>query len=176
MDGFTLHVDETSEIEHEGFTLTATIHRDETYDPPWDAHDGHGPVSDWTRRQKAPGERILCEDGAAHRLYDFAEAVKIARRDGWRGLAEDTEGTPRQIAVRAAEADFQRLRDWCNDGWWWVGVAVTVSRADVQLTGKYEHALWGIESDAGPYLNEVAQDLAEEALKAARAKLAELSA
>ena len=120
---------ETSTIERDGFTLTATLHADDCADAPWDQADGHGPVSDWRGYgynqypTKAPGERVLIRDGRRARFYDFAEAVKLARRDGW-GTAGDAGLTPGAKAARAAEADFKFLQSWCNDDqWFYVGVS-----------------------------------------------------
>lgn len=57
---------------------------DDSTGAPWEEHDGHGPVTGWERRNKAPGELILNEDRHGRkRFYDFAAACKIARRDGW---------------------------------------------------------------------------------------------
>jgi hypothetical protein len=39
------------------FSLVVAL--DDLNDPPWERADGHGPVSDWTRREKRPGERVL---------------------------------------------------------------------------------------------------------------------
>ena len=55
-------------------------------------------------------------------------------------------------------------------------MCVTVSKDGVKLTGRYDHALRGIESDCTGYLEEVAGELAEEAVDAAKAKLATLCA
>lgn len=167
-------------ITAEGFNLTAKISRDDSADPPWAAEDGHGPVSDWRpmgshgHAPKRPGERVLHEErGGSARFYDFAEAVKIARRDGW-DCEPFGQGTPGERAVRAAESDFKRLKAWCEDDWFYVGVSVTVERAGVALVGEYEHALWSVESDCGDHIAEVAADLAAEAVEAARAKMAAL--
>jgi hypothetical protein len=79
-------------------------------------------------------------------------------------------------AEMAAFADFERLRRWCDDQWSYVGVSVTVGFRGVQLVDDYECALWGIESDCGEYVAEIAAELAEEAMDAARAKLESLAA
>jgi hypothetical protein len=72
------------------------------------------------------------------------------------------------------------MRAWRNDEWFYVGVAVTVSKADIMLTGKYDHALWGVECNYphtdNSYLLEVANGTLPEALDDARAKLALLCA
>lgn len=165
-------------IEFDGFELTATVHLGFTGECPWDREDGHGPVTDWTTRAKAPGERVLCSDRDSRRYYDFGEAVRIALRDGWD--APGSEGLKgRAKAAHAAEHDFKVLKAWCNDEWRYCGIAVTVSRHGVELTGPYDHALWGIEANYpgsdNAYLSEVANELADEALAAAREKLAKLA-
>lgn len=168
---------QTSTVERDGFTLTARIYADDDTDAPWERQDGHGEVTGWTTRGYFEGERVLSRDGAHARYYDFAGAVETAKRDGWGAEGGQREGeTAEEYATRAAESDFEWLRAWCNDEWSYVGVAVTVSRADVQLTGEYEHARWGIDSTSPDYIAETAEELAAEALDAARAKLAELTA
>lgn len=171
---------ESVSIELDGFTLTATIHHDDDATPPWDREDGHGEVSDWTRRDKRPGELVLASDHGAKRLYDYAGTCQKARRDGWGAVGTVDGMTARARAAVAVRADFERLRTWCADLWCYVGVAVTVSRdvdgESVELTGEFDHALWGIESDAGDYLSEVAAELASEALAAARERAAAIAA
>lgn len=194
---------DTDTFNHQGRTFEVRYHFDDAMGAPWDEADGHGPVSDWTRRDKRAGELILNTDRGSHRYYDFAEACRIARRDGWGFLPGELEhwqaadglwharvkarfGAParfecvnananaaitgvyqahratmtaRQYAAGAARADYERLRRWCNDDWHWCGLEV------VALDDKRMHAsLWGIESDAGAYLDEVARELADEAL------------
>jgi len=204
--------------------IRATIEHDDSHGAPWIEDDGHGPVSDWTMRVKLPGELVLSGDGRAScgtdhskRYYDFAEACRIARRDGWgpspysdaveRGanglhkrhmqffdgrtlLCADSDWhdcpnasyaqcyerlramtSPRQYAAMAARDDYERLRAWCNDEWSYVGVIVTVSHAvtGIELGSA---SLWGIESDAGDYLEEIVRDLEPEAIEDARNTLA----
>jgi hypothetical protein len=201
-----------------GFTLIARIEPDYNHDAPWEECDGHGPVSDWTTRDKEPGELVLSEDRYSRRYYDFAEACRIARCDGWgapfygqtieRGVnglrrlrsewfTEDhhvhfsdwtdeidhsdyaaardamrATMTARQYAAAAARADYERLRAWCNDEWSYVGVIVTASRNDVELGSA---SVWGIESDAGDYLLETANELAADAIAEARETIAALT-
>lgn len=162
-------------IEVDGKTFRVTIPYDDCGDKPWEREDGHGPVSEWRRAgysgrsPKAPGERELCNDHGSARFYDFAEACHIARRDGWgfdgKGVAAwQAEGLSlRQIAARAAEADFTRLYDWCNDRWQYVGVVVELLDSEGEGTGETD-SLWGVESDAGDYLEEVARECAAEIL------------
>lgn len=171
-------IDETIEVD--GFTLTARIDSDSDMGPPWQEHDGHGPVSDWTNRNKRAGELELSRRGSGGasglscRFYDFAEACRIARRDGWGDPSLRLENeTARAFAARMARDDFERMKAWCDDRWQWVGVIVDASRAGVSLG---RASLWGIESDADSYLVEVANELAEEAVNDAREKLKTLTA
>jgi hypothetical protein len=164
-------------FQHDGATFRVNFTDDDTADPPWLQEDGHGPVSEWryhgqgqgTKPPKAPGERLLLWDRGSYRTYDFAEACKIARRDAW-GAAGDESMTPRQKAAHAAEADFLRLRAWCNAEWTYVGVTVELLDDAGEPLGLKE-SLWGIESDASEHLDEVAHDLADEILLRLRAAM-----
>lgn len=150
----------------DGVTFTVQIVPDDTQETPWDREDGHGPVSEWRNHgyngyaSKEPGERPLCRDRNATRFYNMAEAVRIARRDGWSTAPFDTVETPGQRAARAAEADYQRLRAWCDDEWYYVGVMVMATDDNGEEIGSA--SLWGIESDASEYLAEVANELVSE--------------
>lgn len=154
-------------------TAVVAIVPDEGMGAPWKEHDGHGPVSDWTTRSKRPGELVLNEDRGSFRYYDFAEACRIALRDGWDAEPYSTSESPHERAAKAARADYERLREWCNDEWQWVGVVLfelpddEMGRdprhiADEAPFGVLEHeALWGIESDSPEYHDEVARELVE---------------
>lgn len=169
---------ETLKLEVDGFVITATIHSDPDIGAPWKESDGHGPVSGWRHgNSKRPGELELNDDGASSRFYDFAEACRIARRDGWGVAGGRLDGeTARQYAARAAMADFQHLKAWCDDEWQWVGVALQVSKEGVDLTGDYGAALWGIDSLSADHITDTANDLIREALNEAQATLDRLKA
>ena len=129
---------------------------------PWSEEDGHGPVTDWTTRAKRPSEMVLIKDNHHRRYYDFAAAVKLARKDGW-----DTEpynqGTKGERAARAAYADYNRLRRFCAGDWGYIGVVVALLDDNGDETDETE-SLWGVESDCGDYMEEVAHELAREIL------------
>jgi hypothetical protein len=112
-------------FEHDGYEIRITADTDDC-GAPWDECDGHGPVSEWTRRDKLPGERILVEDRGARRYYDFAAAVKQARSEGWDTPPYNT-GTPGERAHRAAARDYEYLRGYARGDWVYLFVAVTVT-------------------------------------------------
>ena len=153
-------------IERDGRRFAWWLEHDSGYGTPWDNDDGHGPVSEWTRRDKRPGEMVLACDRHSRRFYDFAEAVRIAKADGW-DAPPYGHGSAGQRAHRAAMADFRRLRDWCNDRWNYVGVCVQEVE-DESAVGPVE-SLWGIESDADDYLRETAEELVAKLLTVIRA-------
>ncbi len=168
-------IGESISATFDGFDVKATIYEDSDSGTPWDREDGHGPVSEWTTRDKAPGERVLCENGRSRRYYDFAAAVATAKADGW-GF-KDATGTPAEIAAAAAERDYQALKGWCADEWRYIGIVVSVARKGVVLDS-HAASLWGIElnypGSDNEYLAEVANELLGEALDVARATLAKL--
>lgn len=133
-------------------------------DAPWDREDGHGPVSDWTSDPKAPGQMVLCSDRRMHRYYEFAEAVKMARRDGW-----DTKPygmrKPGERAHAAAMADFKFLRGYIAQDWYYCGIVVTLLDADGEPD--VDASLWGIEDglpSSSEYHEEVIGELINECL------------
>jgi hypothetical protein len=142
-------------FDHRGHVFRVTFPPDESMGEPWNAHDGHGIVTEWTTRDADTGERVLCEDRNRRRYYDVSETVKIAKRDGW-GLHLTSE-SPSTQAERAVDADFERMRAWCNEEWAWIGVVVTLD--EDRSIGR---SLWGIESDGAEYLTDIAHELADE--------------
>lgn len=168
------HAYETFKFTHNGRDFIASLYADDTGEKPWEHSEGHGPVRYDTARSKRAGERAMSDvdRGGCAWLYDVQAAIALAHKDGW-GVAEDeiaalTKKHGRapskgEIAARSVEKDFDFLRGWCNDDWHYCGVAVQAVDADGAPIGdEFEHALWGIESNAGDYLKEVAAQLAEE--------------
>lgn len=180
-------------FESRGYTFKLETSRDDHNSEPWKECDGHGIVSDWTSRDKAPGERILVKDryGQSKRYYDVAETMKVAIKDGWGivhctvcGEASGGLGTSmyasvhkygprdhdfkperkRQSAARAVDADFEYLRAWCADEWEYLVVGVTLLDDDGEETDHVEY-LGGVESIKDEYVMEVARELAEEIIR-----------
>ena len=138
---------DTVTLDIDGFTLTATIYRDDADSDAPDEHcDGFWPSLD--------------PDDAGY-------------------IGNKSKST---LARHMAYAE-RVMQAWKDDEWFYCGVAVTVEREGVQLTGQYDHALWGIECNypkrnkrhrPNAYLAEVASEFIEEALNVARAEIAEL--
>jgi hypothetical protein len=160
------------ECKAHGFTFVATVHVDDHPGKPWENEDGHGDVTEWTTRNKRPGELILAKDRDARRYYDFAGAVAKAKAGGWN--APPYDGSRGERAVRAVRADFEHLKAWCDDEWQYVGVGVVAVKNGIRLTGPFDCSVWGIESTAGEHLTETANELLDDALSRARKTLANL--
>ena len=124
-------------------------------DAPWNNEDGHGPVSDWEHRSKKPGEMILNSNRRFHRFYDFAEAVKLARRDGWDTKPYGTR-KPGERAHAAVMADYNYLRQWYDQQWHYCGIVVTLLDADGEPD--VNASLWGIE-DGLPSMSEYHEEV-----------------
>ena len=167
---FTLH----------GHTFRVEIEHDQHAEAPWVQNDCHGPVREVRTNHtgytsKRPGERLL-ERAFSYRAshgyaYDWAEAMRIARRDGWGIPQAEIEAwtqrsgrapTPGLIAQAAVQRDFDYLRRWLTDDWHYVGVIVRL--LDDEGDSIEESSLWGIESDARDYIDEVARENAEDIL------------
>ncbi|MNQ25022.1 hypothetical protein D3C85_382340 [compost metagenome] len=171
-------------FERNGRTFRVFIEHDDDHGAPWEDSDGHGPVSDWTSRDKRPGEWVVSSDGrgrarnGSRRFYDAAEANRIAKRDGW-GLCDEARAklaaklgrvpTAGEVRAEAVRRDFDFLRGWCADEWHYVGVAVAHvpnGTEPDEVKRDYSYALWGIESDADEYIMETAAELADECARA----------
>jgi hypothetical protein len=160
------------ETEKDGFRIVATIHHDANADAPW-TDCCHGEVTDWVRRGKNAGEKVLNESCGSYRYYDFQGTIKRAKSEAWG--CSDTEGlTPKQIATKAVERDYEALKAWCNDEWFYCGVVLSVFKDDIEIE---DHAasLWRIEANYpgsdNSYLTDVANELLDDALSVARSEL-----
>jgi hypothetical protein len=152
-------------FEHKGYSFVARFYHDPNFGAPWEEHDGHGPVTDWTTRNKLPGERVLVSDRHWFKYYDWQEAMRIAKRDGWNAPPYE-EGSKGQKAARAVQRDFEYLRGWCDGAWHWCGISVTLANEDGEFDEgqEYDFATWGVESEGDEHHKMIMQDLADEAL------------
>lgn len=168
---------ETFDFDLKGHKFRAYIEQDDDHEAPWIQFDGHGVVTGWTTRSKAPHERLLHSDRGSKRFYDVAASLERAGAKGWgvheKKLAELTRNlgrtpTQKEITAEAVKKDFEHLYDWCNDEWCYVGVCVVKADEDgvFDINERYDHALWGIESNSDEYIRETANDLAKRLLDA----------
>lgn len=180
---------------HKGRTFHVSIERDADHVDPWVENDGHGPVSEWTTRDKMPGEKVLTTEGGGHRFYDVAEATRIAKREGW-GLS----GEAMQALMRAKDYHFRNAhnknrlhklpqlagpvpaptrgeiiaqavqKDFEYLRRWctddWHYVGVCVRHESQDDSEKYSYACWGVSSDDDAHIAEIAHDCAAECLAA----------
>ncbi|MFH7600603.1 hypothetical protein WDV06_36730, partial [Streptomyces racemochromogenes] len=144
----------TDTIERDGYTFRVEHFHDSDAGAPWENEDGHGVISDWTTRDKSPGELVLNSDRSSKRFYDFAETCRIALRDGWGSRDAEPGMSKRQIAALAAREDYERMRAWCNDEWSYIGVVVTLLDIDGNETDATD-SLWCVDDD-GDYAATVA--------------------
>ena len=181
---FTEHFDnyvcegETITCTKDGFEVEARIERDTDTGPPWDEYDGHGLVSDWRQLDsKLPGEKVLHQDRRSYRFYDWKKSIEIAKADSW-DAPPYGEGTKGEQAVRAVQRDFESLKAWCNDEWWWGTIVLRVSRNGFEIE---DHAacLGGVtvnhpHGENNHHLTEHANELLDEAIESAKKEAARI--
>ena len=190
-----------STVEVDGLTFKVEICQDFDSRQPWKECDCFGIVREAEKGYydrylpKAPGERVLHEGdrNCYSWVYDWAETMKIAKRDGW-GVAEGDRPanwdtlTPGQRTELAVQRDFDFLQAWCNDTWVWCGVVVTLMLPDEDgdLTPydgplNMRDSLWSIEywqyepltSKKNSYLNETIHEIASGMAQTYKAEEAE---
>lgn len=107
------------------------------------------------------------------------------RQDGfWPSLNPQDAGYIGPLSKRSFQRHTARAKAvmdaWKNDQWDYCGVCVAVHKNGVQLTGRYNNALWGVErnypNSDNDYLQIVANELLPKALAEARGAIAKLVA
>lgn len=132
------------------------------------------------------GDSISCHvdgfDVRATLHYDDTVDAPDERDDGfWPSNDPNAAGyvLPENFEAEQAKAEHI-MHAWNRDDWHYYGVAVTVSKNDIELTGKYAHAVWGIEGNYpggdNRYFLDVAIELLPEAIADARQTLKKLCA
>lgn len=155
-------------FEHKGYTFRVKVEYDEN-DPPWEWTDGHGPVTDWVRRAKHPGEWVLCSDHGSSRYYNFQEAMETAKIDGWDAPPYGV-GTKGERALRAVTADYEWLRKWCSGDWCYVTLHVILLKEDEDgdtVETEFEEYLGCVEYDYSQngHWMECAKEMADELIR-----------
>lgn len=154
------------QIEKGGRTFRVNLPYDDTNRAPWEESDGHGPVRKVNTAHchregvKRPGERPMNrpDRNEYQYFYDWQEAAKMARVDGWNAAPFDA---PNRIE-RAVLADFNFLSGWINGDWQYVGVVVELLDEEGETVDGYSASLWGVESNSDEFILTVANELADE--------------
>lgn len=145
-------------IEVKGIKFNVSFDYDDIIEYPWDCCEGHGPVRRSSRphrdgqSDKRPGEVPMNSPGRNEYqfYYDWKEAIKIAKRDGWNTEPFDAPNK----AERAVKANFDYLCGFVNNDWQYV--IVTVENVE---TGESESV--GMVETYKDYHLEYAKEMAE---------------
>lgn len=169
----TPRLDDGDTFGHRGRTFKIGITSDDSSRAPWKDYDGHGIVSErkyhpfgcGSKPPKGPGERILYWDAGYYQTYNVAETLKIARRDGWScGEPSHTHTTARERAACAVGQNFEYLRAWCENEWFYAVIRVSLLDEDGNEIDEPEY-LGGVEyglNECYPHVYEEAISLADE--------------
>lgn len=158
-------------FDYQGHRFKVAFPFDELMGPPWEEHDGHGIVSDWTTRAKRPGERVLVQDRDSRRYYDVQASIALARKDSWGcGNPEHKHATRGEEIACAVDADFDYCWRWANDKWHWVAVDVWQVNEEGEPAeyrkAKERESIGGIDGeDQAEYLTDTAYELAEQIIR-----------
>ena len=128
-----------------GWSLKFEIQRDDDSGAPWKECDGHGVVYERSGREDYMDEWVLNSDRGWYRYYDWKASLKIAKRDRWGCKPYDSSP-----AMDAVKADYEFLRRWCEDDWWWIGCIVTLY--DEHGDELNSESCWGFDSDSMDYV------------------------
>lgn len=128
-----------------GWKIKVEFEYDHDYGKPWEECDGHGVIYETHSREEYMDEWLLNNSRGWYRYYDWKESLKLAIKDKWGCKPYDTS-----TAMDAIKADYEWLRRWCNDDWWWVGMIVTLLDEDDNEIDS--DSCWGYDSDSIDYL------------------------
>ena len=136
--------DKTTQLPN-GWQIKIAFEYDSDSGQPWKECDGHGVVYETHSREDYMDDWELNSERGWYRYYDWKASLKLAIKDRWGCKPYDTS-----TAMDAVKADYEWLRRWCNDGWWWVGMIVTLLDADDNEIDS--DSCWGFDSDSLDYL------------------------
>ena len=113
---------------------------------PWEFCDNEADlITDWTLRDKKPGEMILNTDGKFKRFFDYRAACKYALKYQLGSRDALPGDTKKQIASKAALNLFNYLRSWCNDEWTYRHISITLIDPDTNQETDFIESCGGIE-------------------------------
>lgn len=141
---------------------------DSNHERPEDWDDGQG-VTYIKRGYDYPDEHerewLLWSERYDWLIYDFKASLEKALKQGW-NCPPYHEGTKLERAVRAVRENYDYLRRFYNQHWWYVGMIVELYDEDDTLLD--EESCWGYESDCMDYLCEEARSWAASMIKKER--------
>ena len=141
-------------IERGGLKFRVSFPYDDCADLPWEQGDCNGVVTEWTNRAKKPCERILNSDRTLHRYYDVQASMKKAV-DVW-GCEKGED------AAKAVDADFEYLRQFCNNQWHYIVVCVDRLSEDGQVLSS--DALGSVEDSNDAYVESITDEMIDSML------------
>lgn len=161
-----MHIfDDYETFMHKGREFAVTSVYDDFGDTPWDFCEPIFKPTEWTRRDKNPGELVIADDRGYRRYYNFSGAVKALRKSGVTG----------ENAAKVARAEFEYFRGWCNGKWHYhvvfVAPMITDEHGDEVPDENHYESVGGVEDiDPQPYergkywWTDTAQELADRIL------------
>lgn len=149
-----------------GWKIKVEVEIDRDARPPWENSDEHGVVTAWQDYDDALDAWELLSDRLGHcRYYDWRATLPIAIKDGWDAPPFYT-GNKRERAMRAIKADYEYLRRWCAESWWYVGLIVTLLGEDDEVIAF--SPCWGYESNAMDHICSEARSWASRMIRKER--------
>ena len=113
---------------------------------PWEYCDNEvNLITDWTRRDKKPGELILTTDRTYKRFFDYQAACRYALDNQWGSRDALPGDTKKQIASKAALNLFNYWRSWCDDEWAYRYIEITLIDPDTNQETYFIDSCGGIE-------------------------------
>jgi len=153
-------------FQRAGFTLTVTSDHDDYSDGP----DWLGKFTD-TWEEGALNHHKKTRFGGRHQYKWFIPASSVEEQRKFLIGTGFSKGVAEETARKCIENDYQRA-DGFGHEWHFITIAVTASRCGINLGAS---TLSGIESDSGDeYIEEVIDDVAEQAITEADESLDEL--
>ena len=148
-----------------GWKIKVEFQRDGDCGPPWEECDGHGEIYEARHRDECLDNWLLNSDRIWHRYYDWKATLPKAIKERWDAKPYGV-GTKQERAMRAMKADYEYLRRWCNDDWWYVGLIVTLLDENNEQID--EDSCWGYASNDVGYLCSEARSWAAHMIVKAR--------
>lgn len=151
-----------------GYSIKVEFSQDSDMGPPWKEYDGCGIVSDWepNRREEEYWEnwRMDPPNERGYYYYEFKETLPKAIKEGW-NAPPYYAGDKLARAWRGMRADYEFLRRYMCQDWWYSTLIVTLYKDDEEIDSE---SLGGMDSDSIDHFAETARDYAASMIRKAR--------